>query len=643
MSMNTTPADSDKLRSYLCAESALGPHWKPDGTELTFVYNASGSNQVYTVTPGESVVSPRLISSGTERCTDPRFLPDGRIIYTSDVGGNENFQLYLADPQLGPDADGGITRLTSDDGAKYRVVAINENELLFVANDRDKSRFTLYVQSLPLESWAPREVYTPDRGLIELAHRCDTGELLIELHYGNMSHELFLMQTGAGEAAAGVATPPGVAAPPAGLRSLTSTLTGGGEVRWHFIRQLTGDTLLVATDLGSDLFRPVVLSTGGEMRPIEYIEDSIGLEFESAAYLPGSPDTYLEFNEEGYSRLYRMEGDSPETLTPVGLPAEGVVVSGDGRSSRIGLALSPDANRLATAHSGPDNVTNVWVLDIGSGSWQQVTNAGAAGLTAADFTGCSLHRFDSFDNLSVPYFRFLPSSGSQRPSAGWPAVLIIHGGPEAQARPVFHPVIQFLTAGGFAVILPNIRGSAGYGRHYLDLDNREKRLDSIRDIAELARHLSDTDDEIDGGRLAVFGGSYGGFAVLSALTEHPGLWKTGVDIVGISNFVTFLTNTAPWRRKLRESEYGSLDDRALLERISPINKIEEIVVPLLIIQGDNDERVPLSESIQMHDRLVALGRTVELMRFADEGHGVTTLNNRLTAYTRVAEWLNEYL
>jgi dipeptidyl aminopeptidase/acylaminoacyl peptidase len=128
------------------------------------------------------------------------------------------------------------------------------------------------------------------------------------------------------------------------------------------------------------------------------------------------------------------------------------------------------------------------------------------------------------------------------------------------------------------------------------------------------------------------------------MTEHPDLWKAGVDIVGISNFVTFLENTAPWRRKLREPEYGSLErDRELLESISPSNKIDRIAAPLFIIQGDNDERVPLSESIQIYDSLKEKGLEVELMRFADEGHGLAKLENRIKAYTRVVEWLKEIL
>ncbi|MFW9798687.1 MAG: alpha/beta hydrolase family protein, partial [Candidatus Thorarchaeota archaeon] len=157
-----------------------------------------------------------------------------------------------------------------------------------------------------------------------------------------------------------------------------------------------------------------------------------------------------------------------------------------------------------------------------------------------------------------------------------------------------------------------------------------------------ALHIKSEDEEIDGDRLVIYGGSYGGFAVLSAMTEHPELWKAGVDIVGISNFVTFLQNTAAWRRSLREAEYGSLErDMETLTKISPIHKIDRISAPLFIIQGDNDERVPLSESIQMYNKLKEKGLSVKMLRFADEGHGLAKLKNRVTAYSEVVSWLKE--
>jgi dipeptidyl aminopeptidase/acylaminoacyl peptidase len=202
-------------------------------------------------------------------------------------------------------------------------------------------------------------------------------------------------------------------------------------------------------------------------------------------------------------------------------------------------------------------------------------------------------------------------------------------------------MVQFYLSANYAVITPNIRGSTGYGRDYMDLDNKEKRLDSILDIKELALHIRQNDLDIDENKLIIYGGSYGGFAVLSAMTEHPELWAAGVDIVGISNFVTFLENTAEWRRKHREGEYGSLeDDYEMLQSISPIHKIDRIQSPLFIIQGDNDERVPLSESIQMYEKLKENGLEVKLLRFADEGHGIVKTKNRILAYSQVVTWLD---
>jgi dipeptidyl aminopeptidase/acylaminoacyl peptidase len=207
-------------------------------------------------------------------------------------------------------------------------------------------------------------------------------------------------------------------------------------------------------------------------------------------------------------------------------------------------------------------------------------------------------------------------------------------------RPSFSPVIQFFVSGGFAVVTPNIRGSTGYGKTYLNLDNVEKRLDSIMDIKYLAMHLRTQDRDIDTDRLVIYGGSYGGFAVLSSITEHPDIWKAAVDIVGISNFVTFLQNTAAWRRAIREAEYGSLEhDMETLVKISPIHKVDRIKCPLFIIQGDNDERVPLSESLQIYESVKQRGIETKMLRFADEGHGLAKLENRISAYTEVLQWL----
>jgi dipeptidyl aminopeptidase/acylaminoacyl peptidase len=193
------------------------------------------------------------------------------------------------------------------------------------------------------------------------------------------------------------------------------------------------------------------------------------------------------------------------------------------------------------------------------------------------------------------------------------------------------------------VLAPNVRGSSGYGRTYIHLDDVRKRMDSVADLASAVAWLRDS-GRADPHRIAVYGGSYGGFMVLSALTTYPDLWAAGVDLVGIGSFITFLENTGPWRRHLREAEYGSLEhDREFLEEISPINKVDRIRAPLLVIHGANDPRVPISEAEHMVQRLRGLGRTVEFLRLEDEGHQIAKLKNKLVAYPMAADFLKRHL
>jgi dipeptidyl aminopeptidase/acylaminoacyl peptidase len=220
---------------------------------------------------------------------------------------------------------------------------------------------------------------------------------------------------------------------------------------------------------------------------------------------------------------------------------------------------------------------------------------------------------------------------------------VVHGGPEGHFRPTWQPVVQYLVSAGFAVLAPNVRGSTGYGKAYGHLDDVRLRMDSVADLAHAAAWLRET-GRADPARIAVYGGSYGGFMVLAALTTYPDLWAAGVDLVGIANFVTFLENTGPWRRHLRESEYGSLEhDRDFLESISPVHKVDRIRAPLLVIHGANDPRVPISETEQMVARLRDLGRPVEFLRLDDEGHQISKLKNKLQAYPLAARFLAQHL
>jgi dipeptidyl aminopeptidase/acylaminoacyl peptidase len=221
-------------------------------------------------------------------------------------------------------------------------------------------------------------------------------------------------------------------------------------------------------------------------------------------------------------------------------------------------------------------------------------------------------------------------------------VIVIHGGPESQAVLAFSTVVQSLVGAGYAVIVPNVRGSTGYGKRYSALDDTIKRLDSVKDLASIHAFLSGAG--FDDRRAVLWGGSYGGYMVLAGLASQPDLWAAGVDIVGISDLVTFLENTSDYRRAMREREYGSLDhDREFLAAASPLRRANVINAPLFVVHGRNDPRVPVSEAEQLVAAVRERGLRCELLIYEDEGHGLARLANRLDAYPKAVAFLDHVL
>jgi dipeptidyl aminopeptidase/acylaminoacyl peptidase len=219
---------------------------------------------------------------------------------------------------------------------------------------------------------------------------------------------------------------------------------------------------------------------------------------------------------------------------------------------------------------------------------------------------------------------------------------VVHGGPEAQARQNFDTVVQALAAAGHAVLVPNVRGSTGYGKRWYQADDGRRRLDSVADLAAIHAYLPKLG--VDQSRAALWGGSYGGYMVLAGLAFQPGLWAAGVDIVGIASLVTFLKNTSAYRRAYREREYGTLkEDRDFLEQASPLTHIDAITAPLFLIHGANDPRVPLSEAEQIHAAMTSRGRECELLVYEDEGHGLAKRANRVDALPKAFAFLDRHL
>jgi dipeptidyl aminopeptidase/acylaminoacyl peptidase len=346
-------------------------------------------------------------------------------------------------------------------------------------------------------------------------------------------------------------------------------------------------------------------------------------------------------NEEGVSRLYLLNTRTG-TFTLVNNSPLGII---------SGLKFNPDNRRIAMSISTAQSPSDVFVLNLGRNprsakTLVRWTYSEVGGLETRSFIQPKLFHYPTFDKVGdkqreVPAFIYRPDS-----KAPAPVIIYVHGGPESQYRPAFSSTFQMWVAElGAAVIAPNIRGSAGYDSEYLALDNVGLREDAVKDIGALLDWIA-TQPGLDENRVAIYGASYGGYVVLASAVLYSDRLKAGVDVVGISNFVTFLENTEEYRRELRRHEYGDERDpetRAMLERISPINHVGRIDIPLMVVQGRNDPRVPASQSEQIVRALRSRARPVWYIDALNEGHGYNRKENRNVYEQAAILFLQKYL
>jgi dipeptidyl aminopeptidase/acylaminoacyl peptidase len=272
------------------------------------------------------------------------------------------------------------------------------------------------------------------------------------------------------------------------------------------------------------------------------------------------------------------------------------------------------------------------------------TESETGGLDASKFSEPEPVKFTSFDGRTISAFVYRPDA-TKFPGPR-PVLINIHGGPEGQSRPDFLGRSNYyLNELGCTLVFPTVRGSSGYGKTFLTLDNGVKREDSVRDIGALLDWIG-MQPGLDAKRVAVMGGSYGGYMVLACLTHFSDRLRCGIDVVGISNFVTFLKNTQDYRRDLRRVEYGDERDPAMAEflaKISPLNSVAKIASPLLVVQGKNDPRVPVTEAEQMVKALRNRGSTCWYLMATDEGHGFGKKKNADFQFLAQILFLREYL
>jgi dipeptidyl aminopeptidase/acylaminoacyl peptidase len=602
----TLPDDlQDLVRSMLDIRMWMACDIDSEGRVLA-INDDLGSLQLVEIAPDGTRTALTDLPS---RCTG-RYLPGTRtVVVEHDNGGDENMQLSLLDlstPLGRPATLDDLEPLVADPAHMHNVQDVTETSLVYSTNRRNDVDMDVVV----------RDLATGDE---RVAY--DAGGYVAETVVSHDGRSVGVNWLGLlpNQMVVGVVTPDG-----------TRKLTDEQEEAFHEGLGWTADddALLLASNHEREFTAVVRLSLDGDYRTL--VEDA---EHDLLCWpAPDGTAILVGTLVDGAVTLAVHEADGTRRCD-VDLPPAAVT----------GVRWAVDGSRILVSSMRPTDPGSLHRVDATSGAGELVVDGREA--VPAEIrdrlTAPSVHRVPTPDDEQVPCFLFAASPTGDADLAG-ASVVHVHGGPEAAALQVFNPIVQTLSLLGFAVLVPNVRGSTGYGKRWYSLDDVEKRLDSVADLAALHDWLPS--QGLDQDRSALWGGSYGGYMVLAGVTMQPELWAAGVDIVGISSLVTFLENTSGYRRAYREREYGSLErDREFLEKASPITYLDQLVAPLFVIHGANDPRVPLSEAEQIAKALEAKGVECELRVYGDEGHGLAKRVNRLDAFPAAMAFLARVL
>jgi dipeptidyl aminopeptidase/acylaminoacyl peptidase len=584
------------LERYLDVRRADVVGWDAQGPGLYVLTRLANVTQLHRV--DAPLGMRRQITFGSEGVDAFVPSPDpkrGGGILVADEGGNEYTQLYLLD---------GAHRLRLLTDGKSRneapVWTADGSRIAYSSTQRNARDFDLWTFDVTRPDAAPTLAYEAS-GKWTALDWSPAGDALLALHeISETKAELAVIQPGKGVVHE-------LAVAPAGKDvAFADGVFGSGGQGVYYLSDHGGEfRALWYRDLKTGQSRRL----GGEL----------SWDFERIWASPDRKLLALTLNEAGWSKLLIYDTEAQRFRENPELPP-GII-------NRV--AFSPDGRRLALTLEGGRAVGDVHVFELAAKARAPLvrwTDSELGGLEPDKFHAPELIEYPTFDGRRVPALLYTPEGAG--PHA---VVMNIHGGPEGQSRPYFNPLTEYLVSElGIAVVLPNVRGSTGYGRSYTLLDNGERREDSVKDIGALLDWIA-TQPRFDARRVAVMGGSYGGYMALATGATFGSRVAAVVDVVGISNFVTFLESTKEYRRDLRRVEYG--DERVpamreFLERISPLHNADKIVAPLFVAQGANDPRVPLSEAEQIVKKVRSGGREVWYMLAGDEGHGFQKKQNR---------------
>ncbi|WP_233711959.1 S9 family peptidase [Kribbella turkmenica] len=575
-----------------------------DEGRLLVLYDGTGTRQVNEVAPDGTW---RALTDLDDTCRNARFVSGSRqVVVEHDTGGDERGQLSLLDL----DEPLVLTPLVHDPAFKHGLVEVTADRVLFTTNRRNGTDFDLIAHDL---ATGDESVLYDGGGWPMTVDPSPDGKWAVLSLAGVQANSTQLLLVDAT------------------TRSVTELTPYDAQNDLKAVSWLPGSSGFVAA---SDADRDRMALRQYDVADGTWSDLLVDDEHDLAGWVcPDGEHLLVATIDDGLVplALHRLEDAAlvaPLDLPPLGCGARGMMMPDP-------IWSADGAFALITYHS-PIEPPTVYRYTVATGEVVAMRRPGTPKVPA-ELEHPESHRVPSFDGEQVPVFVFRPTG----PDLG-STVIHIHGGPEAAAMRTWYPVISGLAAAGHTVVVPNVRGSAAYGKRWYSLDDRELRLDSVKDLAAIHAWLPSIG--CDPSRAALWGGSYGGYMVLAGLAFQPDLWAAGVDIVGIASLVTFLENTSDYRRATREREYGYLaTDREFLESASPLSRVDDLRAPLLVIHGANDPRVPLSEAEQVTAALTKRGVPCKLLAYGDEGHGLAKLANKLDAYPQALAFLQEHV
>jgi dipeptidyl aminopeptidase/acylaminoacyl peptidase len=602
------------LAPYLNLRGAGTPSISPDGKWIFYTSSVSGTAQLWKLpakaTPDGDCYWPEQVTFFSDPVSAVQVSPDGKqIIFRKDNNGDERSQLYLI-----PFAGGALDTLTKNPKAIFNGHFSSDGKYIyFTSNERNEAftdAYRLDVRTRKVEML--HESHDQD---FFMAISPDHRWLFIERTLGAENARLYVKDLNTQKAA-----------------DEPKLLTQYDGTAGYFIRHVSNDSkrIYLTTNQGKDIeYRAYIDFQNAKPKVVPIEEGKWEIDQD---YISENEDIEIVTrNVEGASEMTIYDFKTQKVLPSPKMPEQGFINN---------LQISLDANIIAFNFTSPKEIGSIYVFDRKRNVTEPITKPNFSGLDPKSFVTCKLVRYPSAGGAKIPalYYEGKNPSGKQMP-----VICFMHGGPEGQERPWFNSIAQYFVARGYNVLIPNVRGSTGYGKEYSLADNGTKRMTSVNDMRYAGYWLS-KQPGVDSNKRIIYGGSYGGFMSLAAMTMQPEIWAAGIDLFGIANFHSFLKNTGAWRQKNRIAEYGDpVKDSAFLVEVSPLTHVDNIRKPLFVYQGKNDPRVPPGESEQIVEAVKKKGIPVEYILLPDEGHGISKRENRIKVYTQMIDFLDRVL